>query len=93
MRPEEMFVAIAGVALTAYIFRGVFTLIGRYIDRKSQPGLSSDAEQRIARIEQAVDAIAVEIERISEGQRFTTRLLADRAPANALPSSKPPVQS
>ena len=28
--------------------------------------------------EQAVDAIAIEIERISEGQRFTTKLLADR---------------
>ena len=35
-------------------------------------------DQRLARIEQAVDAIAVEVERISEGQRFTTRLLSDR---------------
>jgi hypothetical protein len=34
-------------------------------------------EARLARIEQAVDAIAVEIERISEGQRFTTKLLSD----------------
>jgi len=93
MRPEEMIVAIAGVALTAYIFRGVFSLISHYIDRKSRPGLNSETDQRIARIEQAVDSIAVEIERISEGQRFTTRLLADRAPGNALPSSKPPVQS
>ena len=38
-------------------------------------------EERLARIEQALDAVAVEAERISEGQRFTTRLLADRAPA------------
>jgi len=29
-------------------------------------------------LEQAVDAIAIEIERISEAQRFTTKLLADR---------------
>jgi hypothetical protein len=34
-------------------------------------------EERLNRIEQAVDAIAVEVERISEGQRFTTKLLAD----------------
>jgi hypothetical protein len=29
-------------------------------------------------MEHAVDAIAVEIERISEGQRFTTKLLSER---------------
>ena len=38
-------------------------------------------EDRLARIEQAVDAIAVETERISEGQRFTTKLLSERTPA------------
>ena len=31
---------------------------------------------RIERIEQAVDAVAIEVERISEGQRFVTQLLA-----------------
>jgi uncharacterized membrane protein len=35
-------------------------------------------ENRLRHLEQAVDAIAIEIERISEGQRFTTKLLADR---------------
>jgi hypothetical protein len=40
-------------------------------------------EQRLAHIEQALDAVAVETERISEGQRFTTKLLADRAPARS----------
>jgi high-affinity K+ transport system ATPase subunit B len=33
--------------------------------------------QRIERIEQVVEATAIEIERISEGQRFTTRLLRE----------------
>jgi hypothetical protein len=32
---------------------------------------------RIARIEQIVESTSIEIERISEGQRFTTRLLAE----------------
>lgn len=40
-------------------------------------------EQRLARLEQAVDAIAVETERISEGQRFATKLLSERAKAPA----------
>lgn len=93
MRLEDLIVAIGGLALTAYIFRGIFSLIARHIDARARPGLSSETEQRLARIEQAVDSIAVEVERISEGQRFTTRLLAERAPAAVLPSSKPPVQS
>ena len=40
-----------------------------------------DVALRLERIEQAIDAIAVEVERISEGQRFTTKLLAERVPA------------
>jgi hypothetical protein len=40
-------------------------------------------ESRMERIENAVDAIAIEVERISEAQRFTTTLLADRLPARA----------
>lgn len=37
------------------------------------------AEARLARIEQAVEAIALEVERISEGQRFTTKLLSEQS--------------
>jgi hypothetical protein len=36
------------------------------------------------RLEQAVDAIAIEVERISEGQRYMTRLLSEGS-APALP--------
>jgi hypothetical protein len=36
--------------------------------------------QRLERLEQSVDAIAIEIERISEGQRFVTKVLATRLP-------------
>ena len=36
-------------------------------------------EARLARIEEAVDTIAVEIERMGEGQRFVTKLLAEGA--------------
>lgn len=34
---------------------------------------------RLERMEQAIDSIAVEVERISEGQRFTTKLLSEGA--------------
>lgn len=35
-------------------------------------------EARLARIEEAVDTIALEMERMGEGQRFVTKLLAER---------------
>ena len=36
--------------------------------------------QRIERIEQIVETMAIEVERISEAQRFTTKLLVERKP-------------
>lgn len=56
------------------------------------PPVPPEVAQRLARMEQAIDAIAVEVERISEGQRFTTKLLSERAgaePARALPPRAP----
>lgn len=38
-----------------------------------------DLDERLQRMEAGIESVAVEVERISEGQRFTTRLLADRA--------------
>lgn len=39
----------------------------------------SEIESRLERLQQAVDSIAIETERISEGQRFTARLLSNRS--------------
>jgi hypothetical protein len=44
-----------------------------------QARVPSDVSARLERMEQAIDAIAVEIERVAEAQRFTTRLLADQS--------------
>ena len=40
---------------------------------------SALSDQRLERVEQAVESIAVEVERISEGQRYVTKLLSERA--------------
>jgi len=42
-------------------------------------------EQRLDQLQQSVDAIAVEVERIAEAQRFSAKLLAERADSPALP--------
>jgi hypothetical protein len=39
--------------------------------------LGGEAAQRLERLENGMDAIAIEIERVSEGQRFVTRLLSE----------------
>jgi hypothetical protein len=39
--------------------------------------LERENSDRLARLESAVDAIAIEMERVSEGQRFVTKLLAE----------------
>ncbi len=41
-------------------------------------------DARLARMEQAIEATAIEVERISEAQRFTTKLLTEQGPADAL---------
>jgi hypothetical protein len=43
----------------------------------------SDVTLRLDRIEQAIDTVAIEVERISEGQRFVTRIMAERPSSNA----------
>jgi hypothetical protein len=52
----------------------------------------SDVSARLERMEQAIDSIAVEVERISEGQRFTTKLLAERSGAPVGGDVSPPVR-
>lgn len=52
--------------------------------------LSADAEQRLGRIEQSIDAIALEIERVSEGQRFVTKLLSESQHLPAISAARVP---
>jgi hypothetical protein len=50
----------------------------RRMDAESRnPQIPSEVAARLERMEQAIDSVALEIERISEGQRFTTKLLSE----------------
>jgi hypothetical protein len=69
-----------GVALHAYL-RRVRRQDRRIADAAAPLAL---ADERLVRIEQAVDAIALEVERIAEGQRFLTKLQTDRTETRAL---------
>jgi hypothetical protein len=43
---------------------------------RHQNQLSPGVDDRLTRLEQSIDAIAIEMERVSEGQRYVTKLLA-----------------
>ena len=50
----------------------------RRMDADSRsPRLPTEVTDRLERMEHAIDSIAVEVERITEGQRFTTKLLSE----------------
>lgn len=62
----------------------VFGFLKALVNRRasSQAALPSrDTTDRLQRIEAAVESMSVEVERISEGQRFVTRVLAERSSA------------
>lgn len=52
------------------------------------PAIQGEAAQRLERLEQSVEAVAIEVERISEGQRFVTRLLSATPQAGVLPNAQ-----
>ena len=58
--------------------------------RQAASAQTDTVAPRLDRLEQAVDAIAIEIERVAEGQRFVTKVLAERgaqAQAHVAPDS------
>jgi hypothetical protein len=66
---------VASVACLVVIGVGARLLLMRAKRQSERPALD---ENRLQHLEQAIDAIAIEVERISESQRFTTKLLAER---------------
>jgi hypothetical protein len=56
--------------------------LGRRIERRGQPtAADTGVAEQLQRIEQAVDAMAIEVERISESQRFMAKLQSSSAQA------------
>ncbi|MBW8769146.1 MAG: hypothetical protein JF589_05300 [Gemmatimonadetes bacterium] len=66
----------------------------RRILRGGRRGAAVDLENspRLQRMEQAIESIAIEVERIGEAQRFTTKLLSERH-AEPVASQLPPIQA
>lgn len=70
---------------------GTVTSVARsFFNRPSKRALDStvpELQERLDRLDSAIQAIAIETERIAEGQRFTTKLLSQTGSA---PLASPP---
>lgn len=71
-----------GLGLGLFVLLVPFAIaLSRRIWHRSAPRtIDLENSPRLQRMEQAIESIAVEVERIGEAQRFTTKLLAERQP-------------
>jgi hypothetical protein len=82
--PEEVFVL--GGMFIVVVFLPLSIAFARRIWRRGAvavAALPQEVIDRLTRLDHAVDSIAVEVERIGEGQRFMTRVLAEKGGSSA----------
>jgi hypothetical protein len=91
MDPDVKTFAAVAVVIVGMV--GSLTLIGLVAYKVVRSNLSKQRAQvpgandeRLEQIQQSIDAVAIEVERIAEAQRFTAKLMADRAEKASLHS-------
>lgn len=83
--PEEAYVV--GTIFIFVVFLPISIAFARRVWRRGaaiSANIPKELHERMTRLEQSLDSIAVEIERIGEGQRFLTRFFAERGTSHAL---------
>ena len=81
----ETVATIGAFILAAMVLQKVLSrMMSRPRHPAAPPALPSEATERLERLERGMESIAIEIERISEGQRFVTKLMAEQAPSRQL---------
>jgi hypothetical protein len=90
MDPDVANFAVVAAIIVGMIasLSGITVWLVRGVQRKAPQRELPNAfqfEQRFDQLQQSVDAIAVEVERIAEAQRFSAKLLAERSETAALP--------
>jgi hypothetical protein len=94
MHPDPDLVVILSFATAMLIGFPIARAVAGWINRKASgpppQAVPADLTQRLERLEHIAEATQIEVERMAEGQRFTTRLLAERLQASALPAEERP---
>ena len=92
--PQVENISIAFFAMVAAIIIGypLMRAIARRIDRGAPPPavIPNELREQLHQLSASVEAIAIEVERISEGQRFTTKMLAEKTPEGTILTPAPP---
>jgi hypothetical protein len=84
-RPEILAMTGLIAIATLVVYKSLRRLLVRHpSSNPHQAVLTSDATERLERLERGIESIAIEIERISEGQRFVTKLMAEGTPSRQL---------
>jgi hypothetical protein len=81
VNPGESFVVVWVAVVAGALLFPVFRGLGRRLEgsaARDQAHVPPETMKRLERMERAIEAVAVEVERISEGQRFVTKALAER---------------
>jgi hypothetical protein len=80
---EDVLAFVAGIVAMGCITGIIITILRRrgkqQLGSPEVTGMLRDLSDRLQQLDGSVETIAVEIERISEAQRFTTRVLTERA--------------
>ena len=90
MNPDVL--AFAQVAVVIVALVGSLAIIGVVAFRAivkpkaSSVRLERMNDEQLERLQQSIDAIAIEVERIAEAQRFSAKLISERAERTSLPS-------
>lgn len=86
---QTVTLSILGIIFVLFpISVGIGRAIFKRAGRAGPPAVFAQTAERLERLEGSVDAIAIEIERISEGQRFVTKLLSEGQVAPKLVSGQ-----
>ena len=81
---EPVFLDALLIVMGTVAFLASLSFLRRFLESRGQRRQQIDLDglqDRLARIESAVESTALEVERISESNRFVAKLLADRAGA------------
>jgi hypothetical protein len=87
MNIAEALLGVSCFATIAVAIKAFADIWSRRIEARHTAIPIGALDQRLKRIEAAVDVIAIEVERIAEAQRFAARLAAGSTPA-LLPASE-----
>lgn len=79
---------MAAEAVALVLIGVVFWRMGMKRMREQIDRMFASQSQQMNQLQQAVDTVAIEVERISEGQRYVAKVLSEGSPASALPQGR-----